>query len=86
MPNDLYPLVPLVQKAHDYHQCSQESLASESAVKIITQHMSIPVPDTNCNWVAVFDNWEFGDCMGYGKTEDEAIVDLMEKQFKGELQ
>ena len=54
-------------------------------MKIITQQINPPIPLTNWDWCAVFDNYDEGDLQGFGETEDKAIVDLMEKQYKGEI-
>ena len=54
-------------------------------MKIITQQINPPIPLTKFDWCAVFDNYEEGNPQGFGATEDEAIVDLMEQQHKGEI-
>ena len=60
-------------------------MESEQAVKIITQHIKDTISMTSSDWwVAIFDNYDEGDPQGRGSTEDEAIVDLMEKHYQGE--
>lgn len=54
-------------------------------MKIITQQINPPIPMTKFDWCAVFDNYEPADPQGWGETQDQAIEDLMEQQFKGEI-
>ena len=55
-------------------------------MKIITQQINPPIPQTQFDWCAVFDSYEPGDPQGWGESEDQAIVDLMNKTYQGELQ
>lgn len=49
-------------------------------MKIRTDHVYPPIPLRDCDWSAVdADNYEGGDPIGWGPTEEEAIADLMEK-------
>ncbi len=55
-----------------------------SAPKIVTHYWAKPIPDRQFDWSAVTDNYEGGDGyeerggpIGYGRTEAEAINDLM---------
>jgi hypothetical protein len=48
------------------------------SVKIITEYIYPPIPNRNFDWRATWDGYEPGDPMGYGKTEQEAIVDFRE--------
>lgn len=45
--------------------------------KIITHHEYPPIPIRDFDWVAVTDNYEPGHPIGYGRTEAEAIADLI---------
>jgi hypothetical protein len=57
-------------------------------VKIITHYIYPPIPNRNMDWSAVTENYD-ADCdqdgyfshdpIGYGKTESEAVMDLLEK-------
>jgi hypothetical protein len=49
--------------------------------KIITRYDPPPIPTTKFDWVAVDDNYDGGDPVGHGATEQEAIEDLL-NQFK----
>jgi hypothetical protein len=48
-------------------------------MKIITQHVWPPVPACQFDWAAVTDNYEPGDPIGYGATEEAAEADLREQ-------
>ena len=48
-------------------------------MKIITSFVKPPIPIKDFDWQAVTDNYEPGDPVGVGATEEQAIVDLMEK-------
>jgi hypothetical protein len=54
-------------------------------VKIVTENIRPPVPSRRWDWVAYFDNYDDGDPIAYGATEDEAIVNLMEQHIKEEV-
>lgn len=43
---------------------------------IRTQHIYPPIPDRRFDWSAVTDDYEPGQPIGYGRTEQEAIADL----------
>jgi hypothetical protein len=47
---------------------------------IVTSYIYPPVPDRNYDWAATYDGYEPGDPIGYGKTEAEAILDLLEQR------
>lgn len=58
------------------------------ARKVITHYDPKPIPVREFDWSAVFDGYDGGDIdevtpsrdpIGYGRTEREAIDDLMEK-------
>jgi len=46
---------------------------------MITTHIKPPVPSRYFDWTAVGDNYEAGDPIGYGETEQEAINNLEEQ-------
>jgi hypothetical protein len=53
-------------------------------MKIRTSHDRPPIPTTACDWSAVTDEYDGAEdagpqCVGYGKTEHEAIEDLVEQ-------
>lgn len=43
---------------------------------ILTHHINPPIPRRDFDWSAITDNYEPGDPVGYGATEQEAINDL----------
>ncbi len=47
------------------------------APKIVTTHVYPPIPTRSFDWTAHYDGFEEGD-YGYGRTEAEAIKDLVE--------
>ncbi len=47
-------------------------------LKIKTDYWAKPIPLRQFDWEAVTDNYEPGDPVGYGKTKNEAIADLLE--------
>lgn len=49
------------------------------SMKIITDFWMKPIPLRQFDWQAVTDNYEGGDPIGYGTTEEDAIVDLQEQ-------
>jgi hypothetical protein len=46
---------------------------------MITTYINPPIPSRNFDWEAVEDNYDEGDPIGYGKTEQEAIDNLEEQ-------
>ena len=48
-------------------------------MKIITSYDYPPIPIRSCDWSAVTDDYEPGDPIGRGATEQEAIDDLKEQ-------
>lgn len=48
--------------------------------KIITSQDCPPIPVRNYDWSASREDWDEGDLIGYGKTEQDAIYDLLEKE------
>jgi hypothetical protein len=47
--------------------------------KIRTSHVFPPIPQRQFDYAAVFDGYEPGDSIGYGRDEQEAIDDLLEQ-------
>jgi hypothetical protein len=53
--------------------------------KIITHHICPPIPDRRCDWSAVTDDYDGAPDssnrhqIGFGRTEQEAIDDLLEQ-------
>ncbi len=43
---------------------------------IVTSEIRPPVPTRDHDWQATTDNYEPGHPIGFGKTEDEAVMDL----------
>ena len=48
--------------------------------KIITRHEYPPIPIRDYDWSAVRQDYEPGDPIGHGKTEQDAIEDLLETE------
>ena len=48
-------------------------------MKIITDHIYPPIPDRRWDWSAVTEDYEPGHPQGFGKTESEAIGDLLDQ-------
>ena len=46
---------------------------------IQTDYISPPIPTTKYDWRATFTDYDIGDPIGYGATEQEAIADLLEQ-------
>jgi hypothetical protein len=46
-------------------------------VKIRTEHIYPPIPIRDFDWSAVTDDYDEGSPIGFGRTEREAITDLM---------
>jgi hypothetical protein len=47
---------------------------------IITVNDCPPIPNRNYDWSAFREDYDEGNLIGYGKTENEAINDLIEKE------
>lgn len=45
--------------------------------KIITRHIFPPIPDRRFDWIAYFDDQEERGEYGYGRTEQEAVAELL---------
>lgn len=48
-------------------------------MKINTHHIFPPIPIRDFDWSATDDNYEPGCPIGYGRTEQEAIADLLDQ-------
>ena len=61
---------------------NQTTMANNAmaASTIRTEYVFPPIPMRQFDWSAVFDNYEPGCPIGYGRTEKEAIADLLEQQ------
>jgi hypothetical protein len=53
-------------------------------MKIVTENIRPPVPSRRFDWVAYFADMEDDSPVGFGPTENAAIVDLMDKQHSRE--
>lgn len=51
---------------------------TRTEAKIITDYDPKPIPDRRWDWVAAREGCDDGDWVGYGRTEAEAIADLLE--------
>lgn len=45
--------------------------------KIITKYDPPPIPIRGCDWSAVREDYDLGDCIGHGPTAEAAIEDLL---------
>ncbi|MFZ5783946.1 MAG: hypothetical protein ACOY4R_27425 [Pseudomonadota bacterium] len=52
--------------------------------RIITRHEPPPIPVRGFDWRALPADYDLGDPIGWGATEQEAIDDLREKMEDGE--
>ncbi len=48
--------------------------------KIITSHDYPPIPDRRFDWSAIREDYDEGDLIGHGRTEQEAIDDLTQQE------
>lgn len=48
-----------------------------AAPKIFTDYWPKPIPTDQYDWSAVTDSYEPGDPIGYGRTEEEAVSNLI---------
>lgn len=44
---------------------------------IVTKFEPPPIPVRDCDWSATYADYDLGDPIGHGATEQEAIADLM---------
>jgi hypothetical protein len=52
---------------------------SYDVVKIVTSYLQTPNAVRDLDWMAYSENWQTGDPVGHGATEQEAIEDLREE-------
>jgi len=52
--------------------------------KIITEFINPPIPIRKFDWQAVRDGYDDGDPVGEGETEQEAIINLLDKEQDNE--
>ena len=52
--------------------------------KIVTDHVWPPIPVRTFDWSAVYEGYEPGNLIGYGRTKAEAIADLQEQDALAE--
>jgi hypothetical protein len=50
-----------------------------NGIKVQTEHVLPPIPLRTHDWSAVTDNYDLGHPIGWGRTEQEAISDLIEQ-------
>lgn len=48
--------------------------------KIITTYEFQPIPLRDYDWLAIREDYDLRDCVGTGKTEQDAVNDLFEKE------
>ena len=48
--------------------------------KITTSHDCPPIPVRDYDWSASREDWDEGDFIGYGRTDQDAIDDLIEQE------
>ncbi len=48
-------------------------------MNIVTFYSPPPIPIRGFDWVATFEDYEGGEPIGYGETEEEAVLDLKEQ-------
>lgn len=46
-------------------------------MKIITDYIYPPIPLRSFDWMATTEDYDGGDPIGFGQTEDEAVADLI---------
>lgn len=47
--------------------------------KINTEFIHPPIPDRFHDWIATYDGYDAGDIIGVGRTEQDAINDLIDQ-------
>jgi len=52
----------------------------QNMTDIVTSYICPPIPFRNYDWCATYDGYEPGEPIGYGRTEQEAILDLLERR------
>jgi len=51
----------------------------DTHMDIVTTYICPPIPTRNFDWTATQDGYEPGDPIGYGRTQQEAIDDLLDQ-------
>ena len=51
----------------------------DGRLEVITSCFVKPIPVRSFDWEATFDDYDLGDVIGFGRTEEEALADLMER-------
>ena len=46
--------------------------------KVVTKYDPPPIPIRTFDWSATFDDYDLGDPTGFGRTEEEALADLLQ--------
>lgn len=67
----------------ELHQALQavKKKSQEAPMNIKTSHWLKPIPSRNYDWEAInSDNHDIGHPVGFGRTEHEAVADLLRKQ------
>lgn len=49
-------------------------------MEIVTRHIYPPIPVRQYDWEAHYDDYDEGDPIGYGSTEQQAIDDLKQQE------
>ena len=57
---------------------TKKESTSFSKSEIVTDYDFVPGPTRSYDWAAYRADWDLGDPMGYGETEEDAIEDLKE--------
>lgn len=63
----------------EYRTLSEMSMHNINGIKIRTEHVYPPIPARTMDWSAVTDDYDAGHPIGWGRTEQDAITDLMEQ-------
>lgn len=54
-------------------------MAHDTGKRIVTEHIYPPIPVRTMDWCAYFDGEEELGGYGYGRTEAEAVADLLDQ-------
>ena len=57
---------------------------SVSSDSVVVRWIYPPIPDRRFDWQASRDGWDLGDPLGFGRTELEAIKDLLTQEEEQE--
>jgi hypothetical protein len=53
-------------------------------MRVVTHYWAKPIPIRDFDWSAVDRNYDGGDPIGYGCTEEEAVADLLMQMLDAE--